>query len=852
MSIDECPISKRNRTNDDDASIAFLVSQSPNVEVVRTIGVHFLVTEIVGKKFDEYIKDIWCCLMDDDNACRIGIHGMGGVGKTEVAKHINNKLLETPNKFHHVFWVSLSPAWSNSVSPPPPRGVHDLQSCISKEVGVDLSDGDDETKRAAQLSKGLAEKKKSVLILDDVWDYIPLLEVGIPDGFTVVITTRSLRVCRKLSCQKKIEIGRLRPDEGYELFKKNLGMETTLSGDVEEISRLVADNCVGLPLAITIMARNMKGITTICEWRNALRGHTRKAADMEIFRKLRTSYDYLKDTTLQNCFLYCPFLFRECSERYSVYWVPRFRLVEYLVDEGIIKRRNSRREDLDEALTMLYFLRDVGLLQVAPWNVQMISLIRNMALQIMEENQQGSLMIKNNMSLKQVPDEESWTEDLVRVSLEDNQIMNIPYHFTPSCFRLSTLLLGRNIELEYIGDWFFNTMPGLKVLDLSHTNIVMLPYSIYGLVNLTTLVLSRCNNLREIPLVGKLRSLKKLDLRLSGVEGVLEDINKLRSKLTYLDLHVTRVTLEPGVLASLSGLQFLKLPWTLADKGEELAHLTRLETLTCYFSNVVELNKYIVHLKRGFKERDPPIEIDASVGAERSGRFQSDMFHNHLSVLALNNCSINDSDMLIYFEQIAIVNCPEPKSLCSFAPMKVGSELKYISIRECDRLEFLCLLSLPGESIPDKLEYIELFSLSKLSVLFKTQGNYINGSCFSNLTRFSIEGCPSIKRLFPMHVLQNLKNLEWLFVIDCISLEEIFAAEEQEQVSSVANPEMKIICSLPKLIIIRLMDLPALEGVCGEGVTWSISETCAIGIRNCPKYISCPEWSLNGGLSDSY
>ncbi|WCJ26603.1 Disease resistance protein (CC-NBS-LRR class) family [Euphorbia peplus] len=877
MSIDECPSSKRrsmlDQTDNDPVFRGMQNNQAPNAKVVRTIGVHLLGSEIVGKQFEEYIKDIWSCLMDDDGACKIGIHGIGGVGKTEVAKYINNALLQTPNKFHHVFWVSVSPDWSISVSSP--HRVRDLQSSISKAVGVDLTDGDDETKSAAQLSQRLAEKKKSVLILDDVWDYIPLIEVGIPvdvDLCTVVITTRSLKVCRQLGCQKKIEMTNLPPDESFALFKKNLGMETTLSREVEEISRSVADKCVGLPLAITIMSRNMKGVTDISEWRNALRGRTKKIADMEIFQKLKTSYDYLKDTTLKHCFLYCLLLFRECRKRSSrnnnrrencrLYGVMKWRLVMKLVDEGIIKRTNSRREDLDEAHTILCFLRDVGLLQMTSCSVTMNAWIRNMALQIMEENQQGTLMIKNGMSLKEVPDEESWTGDLVRVSLEDNEIENIPLDFSPSCSKLSTLLLSGNFELRDIGDSFFKGMPGLKILDLSDSCIVILPSSIYGLLNLTTLLLSCCLELRKIPLVAKLMTLKKLDLGFSRVEGVAEDIDKL-SNLTYLDLYLTRVTLKPGVLASLSNLQFLKLPWTLADKGEELARLSRLEHLTCCFSNIVELNKYLVHLKGGFKEREPPIEINANVGTESLWGFKNNMFYEHSdlgaegehsSMLALKNCNINEADMLIYFEQIAIVNCLEPKNLCSISPMKGASELKYISIRECAGLEFLCSLSLRGQSILEKLQYMELFNLDKLSVLFKAKGN-INasyGSCFSNLTRFSIQGCPSIKRLFPMCVLQNLKNLGWLYVIDCLLLEEIFAAEEEEEKIRMAEPEKKIICSLPKLRIIRLKDLPALKGVCGEGVTWSTSKSCAIGIENCPSYIFHPEWSLNGGLSNDY
>ncbi|WCJ23780.1 Disease resistance protein (CC-NBS-LRR class) family [Euphorbia peplus] len=263
-----------------------------------TRGLHLLATQVVGKQFDDYIGDIWSSLMDS-HVFRIGIRGIGGVGKTLVAKHINNKLLHCPNHFHHVFWLNMSP---------PPYTLRDLQTCVSMAVGVHLPDEDDETKRAAKLAKLLAGKEKSLLILDDLWDFISLQDVGVPvgaDGFTVLFTTRSLGVCRKVGCQREIELHCLPPDESYELFKKELGKETTLSTEVEEMSRLVADKCFGLPFAITIMAREMKGVTDKHRWRNALSGQMRKKADMEIFQKLKITYEYLKDPTLQHCFLCC-------------------------------------------------------------------------------------------------------------------------------------------------------------------------------------------------------------------------------------------------------------------------------------------------------------------------------------------------------------------------------------------------------------------------------------------------------------------------------------------------------------------------------------------------------------------
>ncbi|KAF2318783.1 hypothetical protein GH714_010770 [Hevea brasiliensis] len=194
-----------------EAGTSFLFEMEDNVEnhvgqsvqFVETKGEKLLTTKLKGAEFEAHIKEIYSCLRDDDNVSKVGIYGLGGVGKTELAKHVNNELLRTPSPFHHVYWVTVSPDFS----------IHKLQDTIARMVNLDLSSVDDKHIRAARLFEVLKDKN-FVLILDDMWNYVPLEMVGIPDNMKrckLVLTTRSLNVCRKMDCQKNIKPRRAAP-----------------------------------------------------------------------------------------------------------------------------------------------------------------------------------------------------------------------------------------------------------------------------------------------------------------------------------------------------------------------------------------------------------------------------------------------------------------------------------------------------------------------------------------------------------------------------------------------------------------------------------------------------------------
>ncbi|KAA3472407.1 putative disease resistance protein [Gossypium australe] len=148
--------------------------------------------------------------------------------------------------------------------------------------------------------------------------------------------------------------------------------------------------------------------------------------------------------------------------------------------------------------------------------VKMHDVFRDMVLHIKRKR----FMVKAGKQLKELPNEEEWDEDLEKVSLMYNSISAIPQHMKcPKFPKLTTLLLSRN-SLREIPESFFERFPNLKILDLSHNPFESLPSSISALEKLTALLLNGCHNLESLPSVLKLKALKKLRLRGSGMKEI--------------------------------------------------------------------------------------------------------------------------------------------------------------------------------------------------------------------------------------------------------------------------------------------------------------------------------------------
>ena len=788
---------------------------------------------IVGDTTRRNMDEIWACLMDND-VRKVGVHGIGGVGKTTIMKHIYNQLLIETGKFENAVWITVPKATS----------VIQLQSKIAHAFQLGLSENESETIRAAKLLAMLRMRKRYVLILDDLWEEFELEEMGIPEPTRdneckLVLTTRLSDVCVRMGC-KKIKVQLLSENETWNLFLEKVGRDL-VAPEIETIAKDIAKECGRLPLAIITIARSMKGVVDHCEWRNALeelRVSTSGLNDMgKVYEQLKFSYIHLQDERLRHCLLYCA-LYPED------FLIGRKELIEHLIAGGVIEGMKNKRAEFDKGHAMLNKLENSCLLEsVAEQNkdmkwVKMHDLIRDMALQITSTSPQ--FLVEAGVCLRNFPNIEKWAENLEKVSLMHNYISEVPSNLSPKCHRLSTLLLSSNHTLTLIPNSFFVHMHALQVLDLSDTGLEILPNSLSGLENLTALLLRGCYRLKYVPSLAKMKVLMKLDFSHSGIKEVPQGMEMLVG-LKYLNLYARNLEIIPsGILPKLTSLQFLKIygaSKTLKVKGEEVASLRKLDTFAGQLYDQNDFNAYV----RCLQEQGPNNYLIRVGEGNEAIEEEMESFQKEVK---FTKCNIGiGEDMVLLLpgdiQTLQIIECHDIISLSSISSLNNASELKTCVLSYCNGIE--CILQQSSYILLENLESLALRRLCNLCDLFRGErAAPLPPGTFSALKNLSITDCRSVKKLFEVSLLLHLKNLESLDVSVCKQMKEIIATGHEYALGESSNLSSNndFTISLPQLRYLSLDCLAQLESIYrGTMVCYSLE---VIQVFGCPKLKRIP------------
>jgi len=185
---------------------------------------------IVGREGDKVVVKTF--LMNSNyehNVSVISEVGIGGLGKTTLAQHVYNDE-QVQVHFGVKLWVSVS-------------GSLDVRKIIKGAVG---RDSDDQLESLKKELEEKIEKKKYLLVLDDVWDG----EDGEDDGekwdclkellsrdavrSKIVVTTRSHLIAKFTSTIEPHVLEGLSVDESWDLFRRKASPQGQESGHVDE------------------------------------------------------------------------------------------------------------------------------------------------------------------------------------------------------------------------------------------------------------------------------------------------------------------------------------------------------------------------------------------------------------------------------------------------------------------------------------------------------------------------------------------------------------------------------------------------------------------------------------------
>ncbi|RVW87953.1 putative disease resistance protein [Vitis vinifera] len=205
-----------------------------------------------------------CGFLKDPQVGIMGLYGMGGVGKTTLLKKIHNNFLPTSSDFDVVIWDVVSK----------PSNVEKIQKVLWNKLQLSRDGWEcrsTKEEKAAEILRVL-KTKKFVLLLDDIWERLDLLEMGVPhpdaqNKSKIVFTTRSQDVCRQMQAQKSIKVECLSSEAAWTLFQKKVGEETLkFHPHIPRLAKIVAEECKGLPLSLVTVGRAMVGEKDPSNW----------------------------------------------------------------------------------------------------------------------------------------------------------------------------------------------------------------------------------------------------------------------------------------------------------------------------------------------------------------------------------------------------------------------------------------------------------------------------------------------------------------------------------------------------------------------------------------------------------
>ncbi|XP_050260408.1 disease resistance protein RPV1-like isoform X2 [Quercus robur] len=827
-------------------------------DIVGWISLHlkydalpYIAKDLVG--INSRMEELESLLALGSNDVRfIGIWGMGGMGKTTLARVV----------YYMVSVKFEACSFIEDVREKSERdGLVGLQqkliSDILKEKDLKISDKYD----GVMNIKNRLCCKRILLVLDDV-DKLDQLKFLAGDhdwfgpGSRIIITTRDEHVLKTHEVNEIYEVDGLNGEHALQLFSSKAFKGKHVLDDYLKLSNHFLKYAGGLPLALEVLGSFLIG-KSIAEWESALE-RLKEFPERTILQVLKISFDGLHDTE-KEIFLHIACFFNHREKDDVVEVLDSLGLYAVIGLKELINKSLLKIDSAND-LWMHDLLEDMGkniVFQECPndcgrrsrlWNYEDIE-------NVLKKNQ-GTEVVQA-MSIKGMDfseeQEATWNPDAFLKMynlrfLEGGQTDYVPTHLPgdlrildwveypskslPSSFQSDKLvrlcLQESQIEQLWIGIKNFDK---LKFIDLSYSSNLIVSPELTGVPNLEELILQECQTLRELhPSVAFHKKLVLLNLKNCTNLSCLPRNFDMDSLMT-LDLSYCAILKKiPEFVGNMECLQSLILKRTpimeLPSSIGSLIGLTSLILNGC--NNLVCLPSTICNLNS--------LECLDLCGCSNIDNLPENLWNlKGLKFLDLSRTSIKELpssiERLTSLTSLTLLNCEKlvglPNTTCGFklyGALNLSICLRFKNLPEdlwmIEDLEELDLSGTAIEGLPSSIE--RLTSLTSL-----TLKNCKNLVCLpsiicslNSLECLDLCGCSNIDNLS-----ENLGNLKGLKFLDLSGTSIEGLPSSIERLTSLTSLTLKSCKNLVRLpsIICSLNSLECLD-LCGCSNIDNLSE----------------------------
>ena len=252
--------------------------------------------------------------MESNGVFMVGIHGLGGVGKTTLSMAVYNRVVD---RFERSCFLENVREKSETNA-----GIIQLQETLLFKVLQSRIVVNSVCEGIAMIEDRLCNKKV-LLILDDVDQSEEIKNLlGCCNWFAlgsrVIITTRNKQVLANLGKDAQIStygVNKLTPCEARVLFNMHAFGKNEPKQEYSNLVEHIISSADGLPLALEIMGAELYG-RTMQEWNSALSKYER-IPNKDIHKILQISYEGL-DENEKDIFLDIACFFKGLDKNYVV------------------------------------------------------------------------------------------------------------------------------------------------------------------------------------------------------------------------------------------------------------------------------------------------------------------------------------------------------------------------------------------------------------------------------------------------------------------------------------------------------------------------------------------------------